>query len=175
MRSRMELARLVNPIQATSDFSYYNQRLVGPRLLRVGDAAGFMDPIFSAGVYLAMYSGKLAAEVVLHSLAKGNLATNRFRTYEAKVFRAMKIYWEMVEAFYTTPFMELFMEPRAKFNLPDAVTAMLAGELEGGWGMRWRRRLFFWLVRLQSRWPLVPRISFQESASNPLATEARTL
>jgi flavin-dependent dehydrogenase len=30
----------------------------GPRLLRVGDAAGFMDPIFSAGVYLAMTSGQ---------------------------------------------------------------------------------------------------------------------
>jgi FADH2-dependent halogenase len=32
--------------------------------LRVGDAAGFMDPIFSAGVYLACYSAKLAAKIV---------------------------------------------------------------------------------------------------------------
>jgi len=53
MRPRMEHAKLINTIQTTSDFSYYNRRLVGPRLLRVGDAAGFMDPIFSAGVYLA--------------------------------------------------------------------------------------------------------------------------
>ena len=65
MRVRMSRAQLVNKIQSTSDFSYYNKRLIGPRLLRVGDAAGFMDPIFSAGVYLAMYSGKLAAEVVI--------------------------------------------------------------------------------------------------------------
>src|SRR5581483_4895696 len=68
MRSRMAAARVVNTIQTTGDFSYYNRRLIGPRLLRVGDAAGFMDPIFSAGVYLAMYSGKLAAKVVLESL-----------------------------------------------------------------------------------------------------------
>jgi hypothetical protein len=66
----------------------------------------------------------------------------------------------MVYGFYTTPFMEMFMSPRDKFNLPSAITAVLAGELEGGWRMNWRMKLFFWLVKLQSRWPLVPRISF---------------
>lgn len=175
MRARMDRARLVNNIQATSDFSYHNRRLVGPRLLRVGDAAGFMDPIFSSGVYLAMYSGKLAAEVAVDSLTKGIDGKARLRDYEAKVFRAMHVYWEMVEAFYTKPFMELFMEPRPKFNLPDAITAMLAGELEGGWGMRWRRRLFFLLVKLQGRWPLVPGISFEETVGSQVEADVRTL
>jgi FADH2-dependent halogenase len=175
MRSRMEQARLITTIQATSDFSYHNKRLVQPRLLRVGDAAGFMDPIFSAGVYLAMYSGKLAAEVVLDCLSQGGDETGRLRAYERKVFRAMGFYSEMEEAFYTTPFMELFMEPRAKFSLPDAVTAMLAGELEGGWGMHWRRRLFFLLVKLQSRWPLVPPISFVEAGSDLVETDVKII
>jgi FADH2-dependent halogenase len=168
MRSRMKAAKLLNVIQTTTDFSYYNRRLVGPRLLRVGDAAGFMDPIFSAGVYLAMYSAKLAAEVVLDSLAAGDDGGQRLNQYEKKVFRAMRYYWEMVEAFYTKPFIELFMEPRPKFNLPDAVTAILAGEVEGGWGMAWRRWLFFQLIRIQARWPLVPRISFAENAPGDL-------
>ena len=162
MRTRMENSRSVNAIQTTTDFSYYNRRLVGPRLLRIGDAAGFMDPIFSAGVYLAMYSGKLASQVVLKAIAAGDDGGSRLNVYEKKVFRAMKFYWEMVEAFYTEPFMELFMEPRAKFHLPDAIVAILAGELEGGWKLDWRRRVFFWLIKLQGRWPLVPKISFQE-------------
>jgi flavin-dependent dehydrogenase len=162
MRPRMANARLLNTIQATTDFSYYNRRLVGRRLLRVGDAAGFMDPIFSAGVYLAMYSGKLAAQVVLDSLAAGDDGDHRLKLYEKRVFRAMEFYWELVEAFYTKPFMELFLEPRPKYNLPDAIVAILAGEIEGGWKMDWRRRLFFWLIRIQGRWPLVPRISFAE-------------
>ncbi len=162
MRPRMANARLLNTIQTTTDFSYYNRRLVGRRLLRVGDAAGFMDPIFSAGVYLAMYSGKLAAQVVLDSLAAGDDGDQRLKLYEKRVFRAMEFYWELVEAFYTKPFMELFLEPRPKYNLPDAIVAILAGELEGGWKMDWRRRLFFWLIRVQGRWPLVPRISFAE-------------
>jgi FADH2-dependent halogenase len=162
MRQRMDNARLVNTIQATTDFSYYNRRLVGPRLLRIGDAAGFMDPIFSAGVYLAMYSGKLAAQAVLASLVRGDDGARRLKVYEKRVFRGMMYYWEMVEAFYTTPFMELFLQPRAKFRLPDAIVAILAGELDGGWAMEWRRKLFFLLIRLQTRWPLVPRLSFSE-------------
>jgi len=66
----------------------------------------------------------------------------------------------MVRGFYTTPFMEMFMSPRDKFNLPSAITAVLAGELEGGWRMGWRMKIFFWLVKVQARWPLVPRICF---------------
>lgn len=164
MRERMKNAKLVSPIQATGDFSYRNRRLFGPRLLRVGDAAGFMDPIFSSGVYIAMYSGRLAARAVLASLANGDDGSRRFRSYEKTIGDAMDLYWEMVEGFYTRPFMELFMEPREKFRLPDAIVAILAGELEGGWKLNWRRRVFFWLVKIHARRPLVPRISFADKA-----------
>ena len=160
MMERMDKAKPAGPIQTTTDFSYKNRKLVGPRLLRVGDAAGFMDPIFSAGVYLAMYSGKLAAKAVDETLKRKDDPTARFGAYEKRVTRGMQFYWEMVENFYTTPFMEVFLEPREKFHLPAAVNAVLAGELEGGWSMRWRMRLFFFIVKMQSRWPLLPRISF---------------
>lgn len=166
MRRRMNKTTLVSAIQTTSDFSYHNRELVGPRLLRVGDAAGFMDPIFSAGVYLAMYSGRLAAHVIIDSLAASDDGERRLKAYEKRLFRAMHVYWEMVESFYTTPFMEIFMEPRPKFKLPDAIVALLAGELDGGWKLDWRRRIFFWLVKLQSRWPIVPKISFAENGAN---------
>jgi flavin-dependent dehydrogenase len=160
MRVRMKNAKAASPIQTTGDFSYRNTRFTGPRLIRIGDAAGFMDPIFSAGVYLAMFSGKLAAEAIGQALDAPAKKDDLFRKYEKRVYRAMQIYWEMVENFYTTPFMELFLEPRHRYHLPAAVNAILAGELEGGWRLKWRLRVFFWLVKLQARWPLVPRISF---------------
>jgi hypothetical protein len=84
----------------------------------------------------------------------------------------MQYYWDMVEAFYTTPFVELFMQPRNKFNLPDAIVAVLAGELEGGWRMAWRRQLFFLLIRIQAFWPLVPRVSFLERGPKSSEHEA---
>jgi flavin-dependent dehydrogenase len=160
VHSRMKDAQVVGSYQTTSDFSYLNRKFVGQRLIRIGDAAGFMDPIFSAGVYLAMYSGKLAAGVVEKSVNANNDGTRLMKVYEKRVRAAMSLYWEMVEEFYTTPFMEIFFEPREKFKLVAAVNASLAGELEGGWALRWRMRLFFLIVKLQARYPLVPRISF---------------
>ena len=107
-----------------------------------------------------MFSGKLAAEAVGESLKAGDDGARRLAVYEKRVHNAMKFYWEMVENYYTTPFMEIFSGAAQKFNLASAVNAVLAGELEGGWRMRWRMRLFFWIVKFQARWPLVPRISF---------------
>jgi 2-polyprenyl-6-methoxyphenol hydroxylase-like FAD-dependent oxidoreductase len=126
----------------------------------VGDAAGFMDPIFSAGVYLAMFSGKLAADAVNAALDQGNDGARGIARYEKRLSSCMHSYWRMAEEFYTTPFMEVFMEPRDKFSIPAAVLALLAGELEGTPAIRWRMRLFFWLVKLQGKRPFLPRISF---------------
>ena len=162
--TRLKEARRISPMHVTSDFSYRNTSFHSPRVVRVGDAAGFIDPIFSSGVFLAMFSAKLGADAILSALRDGNDGRSGFAAYEQRIRSAMQIYWEMVENFYTTPFMELFLEPRAKLNLAAAVNAVLAGELEGGWRLRWRMRVFFTLVRLQARFPLVPRISFAPAA-----------
>jgi flavin-dependent dehydrogenase len=160
LRERMQNARLLGSMHVTSDFSYRNRTYVNKRLLRVGDAAGFMDPIFSAGVYLACYSAKMAAGIVDEGVRTGSDAAAALRRYDRKITRAMRTYWDMVEGFYTTQFMEVFMAPRHRMSLPAAVTAVLAGELEGGWKIRWRMRAFFWIVKLQRRFPLLPRITF---------------
>ena len=173
VKKRMANARLVGSIQTTSDFSYYNRRLVSRRTLRIGDAAGFMDPIFSAGVYLAMWSGKLAAEVVQKSLARGGDGARDFLKFERRVRDGMEFYWQMVEHYYTTPFMELFLQPSNHAGLSEAINAVLAGELEGGWKFRWRLRYFFFLVKLQARRALVPRISFDPDAAEARRRRAR--
>jgi FADH2-dependent halogenase len=160
LRERMRNARLLGSMHTTSDFSYRNRSYVGNRLLRVGDAAGFMDPIFSAGVYLACYSAKLAAKIVDTAVRENSDGAAALRRYDRKIFCAMRTYWDMVEGFYTTPFMEVFMSPRHRMSLPAAVTAVLAGELDGGWKIRWRMRAFFWIIKLQRKFPLLPRICF---------------
>lgn len=161
LRERMAHARLASEMMTTTDFSYYNRRLVGRRLLRVGDAAGFLDPIFSAGVYLAMNSARLAAGAVEESLAAGDDGAARLRAYEHKVWKGIRLYWRLVRHFYTTPFMEVFLEPRPKWDLAAAVNAVLAGETEGGWALWWRLETFFLLVRAQRFCAILPRISFE--------------
>jgi flavin-dependent dehydrogenase len=161
LRERMRNARLLGSMHTTSDFSYRNRSYIGPRLLRVGDAAGFMDPIFSAGVYLACYSAKFAAKIIDEAVRAGSDGSAALQKYNRKIFRAMRAYWDMVEGFYTTPFMEVFMSPRYRLSLPAAVTAVLAGELDGGAKISWRMRVFFWIVKLQHKFPLLPRICFK--------------
>jgi len=156
MRERLAAATAHGELKTIADFSYHNRRLASSRLLRVGDAAGFMDPIFSAGVYLAMWSGKIAAQAVSSAITEGH--AQQFEQYHRRVSKAMRVYWRLVENFYTTHFIELFMQPKPPLDLPAAVVAVLAGELEGGFHIRWRLEVFYFLVWLQKRWPIVPRL-----------------
>lgn len=165
MRARLANAVRLGGLKTTGDFSYVNRRLAGPRVVRVGDAAGFMDPIFSAGVYLAMWTGRLAGQAVNEAVLRGHDGRRLYGVYEGRVRRAMRVYWRLVEHFYTEPFMELFLEPRDGFQIPSAVVAVLAGDLEPAWSIRWRLECFYFLVRIQKRWPLVPRLNFRSAVA----------
>jgi geranylgeranyl reductase family protein len=161
MRGRMARAEKLMPVQATTDYSYRNRELTGPRLLRVGDAAGFVDPIFSGGVYLAMSSGKRAATAIIDVLNGRRSERRALAKYEKTVLRAISFYHELVQHYYTTPFMEVLLEPRRGFfSVVDAVVAALAGQFSDSWFLRWRMRLFYRLVKLQGKRPFLPRISF---------------
>ena len=132
---------------ATSPILDIEQVFEGIDLLRFAEAEQ------SAREGLAIRRQRLGNQ---HDETAWGLHALSFAAYERRVRGAMEIYREMVENFYTTPFMELFLEPRAKWGLAAAVNAVLAGELEGGWRLRWRMRLFFLLVKLQAKFPLVP-------------------
>ena len=173
MQKYLAGARPLMDIKTTADFSYFNQRLVDARVVRVGDAAGFMDPIFSGGVYLAMWGGKLAAQALSTALQQRSRARRILSAYERRLRRAMNVYWRLVEYYYTPAFMEVFLEPRDNLKIPAAVLAVLAGEWEPPWPVRWRLELFYLLVRLQKWRPFAPRLPFPRPTAEPgAATQA---
>ncbi len=161
LRDRLTNAERVTPLRTIADFSYRNRRLVSPRLVRVGDAAGFLDPVFSSGVYLAMIMGKQGAEGVIGAIDGGRAMTPALRRYEKRTRGHMRAYFEMIENFYRQPFFELLVQPDKRLKVADAVVALLAGQLDGGWAVRWRLRLFFLLVRIQARFPVVERFRIE--------------
>jgi len=63
-------ARLKNGVRVIRDYSYAPDRIAGPGYFVVGDAAGFVDPIFSIGVVMALYSGQLAAWAIDRSIQR---------------------------------------------------------------------------------------------------------
>ncbi len=160
LAEKLAAAELVGELRSMADFSYTNSRFVSPRLVRVGDAAGFMDPIFSSGVHLAMESGHAGATAVDEALRLGQAMTPALRRYEKWLRRSMGLYLEFIEQFYTKPFIEVFLEPRPLLSLPSAVSAVLAGELDQPWSVRWRLRFFFFLVWLHRHFPLTERLKF---------------
>ncbi|HET6373610.1 MAG TPA: tryptophan 7-halogenase, partial [Candidatus Polarisedimenticolia bacterium] len=62
--SRMTNARRVSEVWSASDYSYECRGIAGDGYLLLGDAAAFIDPIFSTGVWLAMSSGEIAADTL---------------------------------------------------------------------------------------------------------------
>jgi flavin-dependent dehydrogenase len=158
LQERMAGAEIIGRLHTISDFSYTNRKLVSERLVRVGDAAAFLDPIFSSGVYLAMIGGKAGATAVADALRKNAVLTDKMRLYEKRCRANLETYRKMIERFYTPDLMEVLMTPRDFFRVPEAVNAILAGRLDGSWAVHWRLKLFYMLVRLQKRRGFLPRI-----------------
>ena len=72
---RMQRAERVAPVYSAGDYSYRNKQLYGDRWSWSGDAAGFIDPVFSSGVFMAIMSAERAADI-LHEIFK-TLRRNR--------------------------------------------------------------------------------------------------
>ena len=156
---RMTNARRVSQVYVEADFSYRSARLQGNRWLLAGDAAGFIDPIFSSGVFLAVFSGERCADV-LNEVFKCPWNANRlFARYERSVNRAMDVYLRFVNAWYTKEFIEVFLAPRNVLGLAPAVNAVLGGNVGNSFPIRWRMWAFYFLVWLQRRYPIAPRLT----------------
>ncbi len=158
VRDRFSAAKAGMPPQVAVDFSYRNRSLVSRRVVRAGDAAGFIDPVFSSGVMLAMTSGRDAARVVAGALRLGKPMTAGMKRYEKQSWRNVGIYWEFIENFYQLHFAQLFFQPVNKHRMVCAINSVLAGRTKLSFPIRWRLRLFFLLVRLNRHVPVAKRI-----------------
>jgi flavin-dependent dehydrogenase len=156
---RMTNAQRVSQVYVEADFSYRSARLHGDRWLLAGDAAGFIDPIFSSGVFLAVFSGEKCADVLNEVLDHPRKANQLFPRYERAVNRAMDVYLRFVNAWYTKEFIEVFLAPRNVLGLAPAVNAVLGGNVGNSFPIRWRMWVFYFLVWLQRHYPIAPRLT----------------
>src|SRR5881396_2507079 len=154
---RMTNARRTSEVYVEADFSYRSAKLYRDRWLLAGDAAGFIDPIFSSGVFLAVFSGELAADSLNEVLDHPHKAKRLFPQYERAVNRAMDVYLRFVNAWYTKEFVEVFLTPRNVLGVAPAVNAVLGGNVGNSFGIRWRMWVFYFLVWLQKHFGIVPR------------------
>lgn len=87
-------------VRVRKDYSYHNTRFWRPGLILVGDAACFVDPVFSSGVHLATYSALLAARSI-NSIMSGTVSEETaLREFEARYRREYGVFYEFLMSFY---------------------------------------------------------------------------
>ncbi|HZO07920.1 MAG TPA: NAD(P)/FAD-dependent oxidoreductase, partial [Myxococcota bacterium] len=117
----MAPARPLGALQREADYSYAMERFAGDGWLLVGDAARFVDPLFSSGVSLAAESARAAAQTICAALVAGDAAAERFGAYEARLRAATDAWREFVALFHREPraFLALLADPARRESLRD--------------------------------------------------------
>ena len=146
------------PVRVEKDYSYGVKSYVGDRFLLAGDAGSFLDPVFSTGVAIALESGLEAAEALDSALTRGQLGASSFRAYSRVQARRYRTFRRFVVAFYSKSFRDLFFQGQSESPFFVAVVTFLAGIWRPSLKTRFMVRLFLVLVKVQARYPLVPRI-----------------
>ncbi len=93
-------ARQLIEVKSISNISYLNHCFVGDGFVLVGDASMFVDPIFSAGVTLALRGGMFAAESIHAAFAAGDFSAARLAPYEARIRHPMSRIFKMIYNWY---------------------------------------------------------------------------
>jgi flavin-dependent dehydrogenase len=159
LRGRTAAAERPAENQVCADFSYRCEPFSGPGYFLVGDAATFLDPIFSTGVCLGMMSAVEAARGVAAMLRRGVPPRRVHRRYNRFVAASSTPFFRMVRDYYRHSFRELFLHGTGPLEVHKAALSVLSGSVfpRPVLPLRWRLWLFFLLVRANRWLPLVPR------------------
>lgn len=104
LQERLEGARQVREVQVAKDFSYLSDRIAGDGWVMVGDAFGFLDPIYSSGVFLALKSGEMAADAMVGALEEDDISGSRLGAFQEAYVEGIQALRKLVYAFYDKEF-----------------------------------------------------------------------
>jgi len=157
---RMKESERVMDVKVRRDFSYRIKSIAGENFVMAGDAAGFLDPIFSTGVMLAMNSGARAADAVVEKLEHGSMKL--LQRYARDSQTSIDRYFRFISNFYKREFLEVFLGPDPPPTFFFPIIRVLGGNVLSPPLDRLKLSLFFLLVAIQKRWPIAPRIAWDE-------------
>ncbi|MDZ4821177.1 MAG: NAD(P)/FAD-dependent oxidoreductase [Planctomycetota bacterium] len=127
VKERVSIGKRVEPYRAQKEYSYKSTRVAGDGWVLVGDAFGFLDPLYSSGVLLALKSGSLAADAVAEGLKNGDASAAQLGKwgpdYQVGMERMRKLVCEYYEGFSFGRFVK--KHPHFKGTLTD----LLIGDL----------------------------------------------
>jgi len=124
-------SRRTSRVFGISDYSTSSARAAGDGWALVGDAATFLDPVFSTGVFLAMAMGERVAKRIDRALAtRGAVRAADLEPYSREARRLVARFRRFVYAFYDPVFFEAFCSKEPFDKMRAAVTTILSGGVE---------------------------------------------
>ena len=150
----LENAEAVGPVRATGNFSYRAGQAYGPGHIKVGDAYGFIDPIFSTGVHLALSSAVEAVDVIVKSNVSPTNRQRLLKNYDRKIQKKLKFVSWFIYSIHDPDFRHMLLTPKDWFGMERAIISLLAGDFRPKLALRsriWLFKLMRRLVRLEYR------------------------
>ncbi len=129
LRERMKNATPVLDFGAQGNWSYRSKHFFAERALLVGDAAAFVDPLFSTGVLLGVTGAKYAAEHIDRAIAANDFSVDNFATYQQQVIAGMEIFKQLVNEFYAQNLRLVLMASASNATICQVITSILAGDV----------------------------------------------
>jgi 1H-pyrrole-2-carbonyl-[peptidyl-carrier protein] chlorinase len=100
LQDALKASHRVRPFRSEGDYSYGMRQICGDRWILVGDAARFVDPIFSSGVSVALNGARLASADIIAGAVTGDFSKSRFSGYEDLMRRALQNWYEFISIYY---------------------------------------------------------------------------
>lgn len=119
------------PAGVEADFSYRVGERSGDGWLAVGDAGGFIDPLFSSGAHIAMTTGTRAASAIDAALTAGDVSKARFAVWEAETKLGCDTFIDAVRAFYSGGLLRYLFAEKQHTVLRRSITSLLSGDVFG--------------------------------------------
>ncbi|MET7934856.1 NAD(P)/FAD-dependent oxidoreductase [Streptomyces sp. NPDC005322] len=117
----------MRPLKTEGDYSYALSQICGDNFLMIGDAARFVDPIFSSGVSVALNSARIACQDIIAAARAGDYSKKRFSSYETQLRRGVSNWYEFISIYYRLNilFTAFVQDPRYRID----VLKMLQGDV----------------------------------------------
>lgn len=124
---RLEHAEMIEPVRVAKEYSYRSRQVAGEGWVLVGDAFGFLDPLYSSGILLALKSGELAGDAVADALEVDDTSADRLGAWAPDFIRGMERMRRLVVEFYDGFNFGKFVKRHP--HLKGHITDMLIGDL----------------------------------------------
>ena len=97
---KLTASEQVRPLTAEADYSYGMKQIVGDRFALVGDAARFVDPIFSSGVSIALSSARFLAPEIVTAVERNDFSKANFAGFERTMRNGIRNWYEFIVLYY---------------------------------------------------------------------------